>query len=522
MSSPSTAALLAALQLPVTTGIGDDAAESVAKADLESRLRVLLPETYEEVRVLRCLADVRNKTDDSIVNVTDLSAWFLREGSDQAVLQQSNVVRSIFAYGTLRGDATPTGDFWGVLDNYGGQWWPAKVAGFRIYQEEGLSYPFAVQTHDPSDTIVGTLLTFPATRVKEAIVRCNRIENFDPTCPGRGLFRRTLVGLPDPDGLMPGLAFIYYKDQPPSGTPMKAFPSGNWLEQQAADGTGDLGTPMDTGAVSELTCGGKRIATFGFGSNSVRQLRGRLRSPELQGFPGRVQGQVLAFCGPNQSWALDSDSDAVGTATLVSRPGETAWGTVAFLTDEQLDVLDGFEGVPRVYQRQHFDGEVFCSGHWHQLQLVAYIKVSQDWYPPSEAYRCAVSRNLRGSFPDLNNIAVRDVHGKVREQWQHPGYKSLGLAAFLFEVGIRKEEPWEMPSRIRKTLAALNRIGVHGTAETLEIALKDGGRRSTLPLSDDEIAIARRLFRAPAKSDSQDAALSDDDAQAERASMRSG
>jgi len=272
--------------------------------------------------------------------------------------------------------------------------------------------------------------------------------------------------------------------------------------------------------MDELTSAGQRVATFGFGSNSVRQLRGRLGDPELQGFPGRVKGRALAFCGPNKSWALDGDSDTVGTATLIEHQDETAWGTVAFLTDEQLTVLDGFEGVPRIYRRQYFDGEVFCFGRWHQLRVLAYIKVSQEWMPPSEAYLCAVSRNLRGSFPELNSIAVRDVQGKVREQWHHPGCRSLGLAAFLFEVGIRKADPWEMPRNIRKTLADLEQVGVHGTAEALARALEQhSASRFNLPLSDEEVQIAHRLLGAAASPESQHAALSDDDAQAERAAI---
>jgi len=518
MSRPTAATLLAALQLPVTAGSGDDATEFVESAALERQLRKLLPEPHAETHISRCLANVRSTTDDRIVDVKDLSAWFFCEGADQAMLQQSNIVHSIFAYGTLRGDFSPKGDSWGIIEDFDAQWRPAKVAGFRIYQRQGLFYPFAIQTQDPSDIIVGTLLTFPVTRATEAVVHCNRIENFKPDTPGVGLFRRTLVEMPDPDGLMPSLAFIYHQDKPPSDVPLTEFPSGNWLERQDADGKVDLGTPTGSGAVAKLTSGGKLVATFGFGSNSVRQLRGRLSSTELQGFPGRVRGQALAFCGPNHSWALDGDGDTVGTATLVEQPDETAWGTVAFLADEQLTRLDRFEGVPRIYQRQYFDGEIFCSGLWHQLPLVAYTRVSQDWWPPSEAYCCAVSRNLRCSFPDLKSIAVRDVQGKVREQWQHPGYKSLGLAAFLFEVGIRKAEPWEMPRHIHKVLADLKHVGVYGTAEALAIALEKGNSgRTTLPLSDDEVAIARRLFRTAANPESQDAALSDDDTQAERA-----
>eukprot|EP00439_Symbiodinium_sp_Y106_P014522 s8419_g2.t1 len=70
-------------------------------------------------------------------------------------------------------------------------------------------------------------------------------------------------------------------------------------------------------------------AVFGFGSNSVRQLRGRLEDPEITGFPARVRNYALAFC----------------TATLIQKDGQVALGTVVYLSDKHMDVLDGYEGT---------------------------------------------------------------------------------------------------------------------------------------------------------------------------------
>eukprot|EP00913_Durusdinium_trenchii_P022351 g20997.t1 len=118
----------------------------------------------------------------------------------------------------------------------------------------------------------------------------------------------------------------------------------------------------------------------------VRQLRGRLSDPSLVGFPGRIRGQVLAFCGPNRSWAYD-EKKSVGTATLIPKENSTALGTVAFLTAEQIELLDSYEAVPHVYQQRHFDAEVFRGAAWHRMPVMAYIRAdSQDWYEPSQAY----------------------------------------------------------------------------------------------------------------------------------------
>merc|ERR1712154_243845 len=113
-----------------------------------------------------------------------------------------------------------------------------------------------------------------------------------------------------------------------------------------------------------------KIACFGFGSNSVRQLRGRLDDQTLAGYPARIHNQTLAFGGPNRSWAHDDHGEAGGTATLVPLTGEVALGTLCYLTEAQMDILDGFEGVPYVYNRADFEGEVLQGGKWTKLSVV--------------------------------------------------------------------------------------------------------------------------------------------------------
>lgn len=261
---------------------------------------------------------------------------------------------------------------------------------------------------------------------------------------------------------------------------------------------------------------GKR-ACFGYGSNSVRQLRGRLEDQALVGYPACIRGQVLAFGGPNTTWAHDDGGETGGTGTIVPCEGEVALGTVCFLTPEQLEVLDGFEGVPHVYQRREFVAEVLQGGAWASLPVIAYVRQHTEWFPPSEAYRCAVLRNLRGSFPALHTLAIRDHEGRERESWQHPGFPQLGLGAFLFEVGVRRQEPWQLPRRIGIVRAALHEVGIRsGQAAAAPWDDPPEGARA-LPFEEEEVAIIRRLLSLPeAGADLQDN-LDEDDAQAERA-----
>ncbi|CAK0817514.1 unnamed protein product [Prorocentrum cordatum] len=261
---------------------------------------------------------------------------------------------------------------------------------------------------------------------------------------------------------------------------------------------------------------GDRRATFGFGSNSVRQLRGRLGDCTLRGYPGQVRGHVLAFVGPNKSWALNDQCEPGGTATLVPAPGDVALGTVVFLTEEQLAVLDGFEGVPSTYDRRDFEAEVLMDGEWRPMPVVAYIRQdSSQWYPPSEAYLCAVLRNLRGSFPALRTLTLRDAEGKVRGSWSHPGFGELCTGALLFEIGVRMPEPWQLPREIAERLRRLGaeRGGAGGAAAALGLRPEAAGGGGGGPaLEAGEAAVARALLSRAA-----DAESSEDEAQAERA-----
>jgi len=201
------------------------------------------------------------------------------------------------------------------------------------------------------------------------------------------------------------------------------------------------------GAPIGLADGEALTATFSFGSNSIAQLRGRLDEPKLVGYPAKVPGAALAFAGPNSGWSFDESHG--GTATLIPMPHEEALGTVVFLTDSQLAALDKFEAVPTLYNRKEFHAQVLRHGTWDTVEAIAYVKVdSEEWYAPSEAYRCAVLYNIRGSFPEVTSLTLRDSSGAVKEHWGHPAFDNLSVPAILFEIGVRKEKPWVFPKDI--------------------------------------------------------------------------
>lgn len=146
---------------------------------------------------------------------------------------------AVFAYGTLRGDFGPDGDKWGVLAKSEATWQPARVRGFRLYQDPRLTYPFAVRTGKDDDVIVGTVIQWPsAAAAKEQIASCNQIEGFRASQPEAGLYRRALVQAQLKDSTAPPLAALMYHQIWPSEMlrAVKEFPDGDWLAGAVPNG----------------------------------------------------------------------------------------------------------------------------------------------------------------------------------------------------------------------------------------------------------------------------------------------
>jgi gamma-glutamylcyclotransferase (GGCT)/AIG2-like uncharacterized protein YtfP len=83
---------------------------------------------------------------------------------------------------------------------------------------------------------------------------------------------------------------------------------------------------------------------FAYGSNmDVERLRDRCPSAVVRG-TGSLAGYRLVFNICSSGWNC-------GAANVVPDPSSVVWGVVASVSDEDLRVLDRFEGHPDHYQR---------------------------------------------------------------------------------------------------------------------------------------------------------------------------
>merc|ERR1711972_1139028 len=106
---------------------------------------------------------------------------------------------------------------------------------------------------------------------------------------------------------------------------------------------------------------------------------------------------------------------------------------------------------------------------------------------------CAVRYNLRTSFPSLTSIRIRDASGSEKGDWVHPKYADLCIGSLLFEVGVRKSTPWQLPHRILAVRKELEAVGISGTASELGLHLDEAKVKEIF--DDEEIAISRALLQ---------------------------
>jgi hypothetical protein len=93
-----------------------------------------------------------------------------------------------------------------------------------------------------------------------------------------------------------------------------------------------------------------RWLILGYGSNlNPAKLAARLRGEEIVSLRAAIVGWAAAWCASRRA-----AGDVV--ATLVPAPGHVEVHAVLALTDSQLERMDDWEGHPRWYRRQPFEG----------------------------------------------------------------------------------------------------------------------------------------------------------------------
>ena len=121
----------------------------------------------------------------------------------------------------------------GVLQEFPARWRLGELQGFKLCQEKELDYPFAVQTGNPGDRLIGTLLEWPAETAPAAIARCNRIEGFSEDRPKDGMYLLSVTEV-RVDNMDTVSAYVYHQLLPRDTDELISFPLGDWLQDREA------------------------------------------------------------------------------------------------------------------------------------------------------------------------------------------------------------------------------------------------------------------------------------------------
>ena len=189
--------------------------------------------------------------------------------------------------------------------------------------------------------------------------------------------------------------------------------------QRAATGRGDGNASMQAKKAAGTT------ATFCFGSNSVVQLMARVGNPSLTAERALAPGFRRVFAGASERWG-----GAVASIVGVEGSGEGCRGSIVRLTEEELEKLDRYEGIPpgvdpfsRLghYRRQVIEVENEAG---EAESAIAYLMNHPDYYgPPRAAYLAACARNIGAHWSDLDGagtLEIWDARGNMHGEWTPP------------------------------------------------------------------------------------------------------
>lgn len=152
---------------------------------------------------------------------------------------------------------------------------------------------------------------------------------------------------------------------------------------------------------------------FSYGSNNPTQLSSRLNRPVV-GTAARLPHYGRVFRGFSSKWGG-------GVASIEPDPKRTVFGYVEPVTERELQILDGHEGVANgIYRREEIEVEVRQpNGNWLTKPAIAYVHNKKTYSKPSDSYLRAVVATINAFWSeDGQPVTIEDIPLK-----RNPGEK---------------------------------------------------------------------------------------------------
>jgi cation transport regulator ChaC len=246
---------------------------------------------------------------------------------------------------------------------------------------------------------------------------------------------------------------------------------------------------------------------FSYGSNGTKQLRGRVKNPDLITRPAILHGyvRVFSFAGPGV-WGGSSAASLAPS----EEPGARTLGGVASLTPQELALLDTYEGG---YRKVNITVSVKVGEEEHEeMPAIAYIAgvKAKPFTPAIEAqptlqYLWAIYGNLREHW-QIESVVVRTydpVKGPVvLNEWMVPSsLHELTLDALCVEISLNRTVSWVMPKTIYDFVGRLKQVNILTTSQLAQV-FEDSPQsmnemlvaKELKPFDDETIDILTRMF----------------------------
>lgn len=126
----------------------------------------------------------------------------------------------------------------------------------------------------------------------------------------------------------------------------------------------------------------QRIGVFAYGSNIYAGQMKRRCPSAVKGPAVQLRGWRLTFSGWSESWGGS-------VATIEPHPKSEVLGLIWWISEEDLHVLDRYEGHPVVYARQLVQ---VLNAKGGKLDVQVYVKPEDFYGPPSLDYLLTIWR----------------------------------------------------------------------------------------------------------------------------------
>ena len=199
------------------------------------------------------------------------------------------------------------------------------------------------------------------------------------------------------------------------------------------------------------------IPCFAYGSNGTKQLRERCRNEAIVSFKACVYDQKRFFTGYSKKWG------GGGVASLMKVQGAVCKGSVAYLTKEELNRLDRFEGIKEGndpfctdystnrYARVWVECDVWIKDVKQRVRAIAYIRNKTTWEGmPSKKYLNACYINIEPFWPEVDRygrLCVFDCNKILRGEYVSPSVAKDDKVAAKENEGSKMIEAVEMTGR---------------------------------------------------------------------------